>query len=277
LVNLINPMLGCNEVLALQAISSRRNRARERAMTFPDPFSDHADRNEAYRPTYPERLFTHLVPLARAHDLHLGLRHRQRTCSRGGDALLRSRRRHRRQPPADCPGAPPPEGHVSCRPRRADASVDLVTVALALHWFDLDRFYEEVRRVVRPGGVLACWTYHLQTVSPEVDAVVRRLYADILGPFWSPQIRHIEDGYRSLPFPFEGINPLGFRLVQKWDVNRLVVYMRTWSAFQRFRNQTGRDALDMIRDELTVAWGDPEHEREVAWDLHLRVGRVGVR
>ena len=149
-----------------------------------------------------------------------------------------------------------------------------MTVALALHWFDLDLFYEEVRRVVRPGGVLACWTYHLQTVSPEVDAVVRRLYADILGPFWSPQIRHIEDGYRTLPFPFEEITPPRFCLVQEWDVNRLAALMGTWSASQRFRKETGRDALDEVRDELAAAWGDPSREREVAWDLHVRVGRV---
>jgi SAM-dependent methyltransferase len=158
-----------------------------------------------------------------------------------------------------------------------DASVDLVTVALALHWFDHDRFYEEVRRVVRPGGVLACWTYHLQTVSPEVDAVVRRLYTDILGPYWSPEVRHIENGYRSLPFPFEEITPPRFRLAQKWDSNRLAAYMDTWSGSQRYRKETGRDAIDEIRGELTASWGDPSEEREVAWDLHLRVGRVDQR
>ena len=152
-----------------------------------------------------------------------------------------------------------------------------MTVALALHWFDHDRFYAEVWRVVRPGGVLACWTYHLQTVSPEVDAVVRRLYADILGPYWSPQIRHIEDGYRSLPFPFEEVASPPFRLVNTWDVNRLAAYMGTWSGSQRYRKETGRDPLDEIRNDLAGAWGDPQQEREVGWDLHLRVGRVTGR
>jgi len=123
------------------------------------------------------------------------------------------------------PRSPTSSAPPSRRPH--DASVDLVTVALALHWFDHDRFYADVRRVVRPSGDLACWTYHLQTVNHEVDAVVRRLYADILGPYWSPQVRYIEDGYRSLPFPFEEFTPPPFRLVQEWDMDRTAAYLGT--------------------------------------------------
>ena len=36
-----------------------------------------------------------------------------------------------------------------------DAAVDLVTLALAAHWFDLPRFYAEVRRVGRPRTAIA--------------------------------------------------------------------------------------------------------------------------
>ena len=247
-------------------------------MRFKDHFSDHADRYEAYRPTYPDALSAYLASLVSSYDLAWD-------CATGNGQAALALTPHFRavvatdaSPRQIAQARPHPKVTYLVAPAERtplkDASVDLVTVALALHWFDLDLFYEEVRRVVRPGGVLACWTYHLQTVSPEVDAVVRRLYADILGPFWSPQIRHIEDGYRSLPFPFEEITPPRFCLVQEWDVNRLAALMGTWSASQRFRKETGRDALDEVRDELAAAWGDPSREREVAWDLHVRVGRV---
>ncbi len=121
----------------------------------------------------------------------------------------------------------------------AAASVDLVTVARAFHWFDRDRFYAEVRRVVRAGRVLACWTYHIQTVCPEVDAVVHTLYADVLGPYWPPEIRHFEDRYRSLPFPIDEITPPPFRLVQTWDRDRLAAYMGTWSGGSVIATQRG--------------------------------------
>jgi ubiquinone/menaquinone biosynthesis C-methylase UbiE len=250
-------------------------------MTFPDYFSDHADRYEALRPTYPDALFAYLASLVPAHDLAWD-------CATGnGQAALGLTPHFDAVVATDASpqqiALAPPHPKVSYlvapaeRTPLKDGSVDLVTVALALHWFDLDRFYAEVRRVVRPGGVIACWTYHLQTVSPDVDAVVRRLYADILGPYWSPEVRHIENGYRSLPFPFEEITPPPFCLVQKWEMHRMVAFMGTWSGSQRYRKETGKDPLDAIRDELTAAWGDSYNVRMVAWGLHLRVGRVAQR
>jgi SAM-dependent methyltransferase len=46
------------------------------------------------------------------------------------------------------------EGHAEAIPL-PDASFDAVLVGQAWHWFDADRAYAEVARVLRPGGVLA--------------------------------------------------------------------------------------------------------------------------
>ncbi len=94
----------------------------------------------------------------------------------------------------------------------------------------------------RSSGATGSVRPSLQTVSPEVDAVVHELYADVLGPYWPPEIRHIEDGYSSLPFPFDEITPQPFRLVQTWDADRLAAYMATWSGSQRYRKVTGRES-----------------------------------
>ena len=106
---------------------------------------------------------------------------------------------------------------------------------------------------------------------------MRRHYADVLEPFWSPQVRYIEDGQRSLPFPFEEFIPPPFRLVQKWDMDRTAAHLGTWSASQRYRKETGRDPIGEIREELAAAWGDPSQEREVTWTLRLRVGMITGR
>ena len=84
----------------------------------------------------------------------------------------------------------------------ADHSVDLVTVAQALHWFDFERFFAEVRRVSRPGAVLAAWCYELARVSPEVDRWVLHYYREVIGKYWPAERHHVEEEYRNIPFPF---------------------------------------------------------------------------
>ncbi|MCU0766043.1 MAG: class I SAM-dependent methyltransferase [Gammaproteobacteria bacterium] len=156
----------------------------------------------------------------------------------------------------------------------AGASVDLVTVAQALHWLDLPAFYAEVRRVARPGALVAAWSYGRMRVDAAVDAVVERLYSDVVGPYWPPGREHVENGYRDLPFPFSPVPAPAFAMVAEWRLERLLGYLASWSAVQRYEAQSGRDPLDAVRDALHAAWGDPGTARRVEWPLALRVGAI---
>lgn len=156
-----------------------------------------------------------------------------------------------------------------------DASLDLITVAQALHWFDLDPFYAEVRRVLKPGGIIAVWSYNLLTIAPAVDAVVNHLYEAVVGPYWPAERRHVENGYRDLPFPFERVATPAFAMTAEWDLGHLLGYLQTWSATRRFREAQGEDPVETIREALEAAWGEPHATRQVRWPLRLRVGRLG--
>jgi len=153
-------------------------------------------------------------------------------------------------------------------------SFDLVTVAQALHWFATGAFYAEVRRVARPGTVIAAWSYGLARIDPAVDEVVEWLYRDIVGAYWPPERRLVESGYLDLPFPFEPIAAPAFALHDRWSLPRLLTYLASWSAVQRCRDATGRDPLDAVRESLTYAWGNAQASRPIEWPLALRVGRV---
>jgi ubiquinone/menaquinone biosynthesis C-methylase UbiE len=151
------------------------------------------------------------------------------------------------------------------------ASVDLVTVAQALHWFDLERFYAEVRHVLKPRGVIAATAYKLATVSPPIDAVVNRYYSETVGKYW-PAERVLVERFEELPFPFAGIKSPPFEMVAEWSVDQLLGYLRTWSATQRFIAAENRDPLGEVEAELRQFWG--EQSRKVVWPLTVRVGRV---
>jgi SAM-dependent methyltransferase len=158
-----------------------------------------------------------------------------------------------------------------------DHAADLVCVAQALHWFEQDSFHREVRRVLRPGGLFAAWTYQLNSVSEAVDAVVRDFYDGPIGPHWPPERRHVECGYRSLPFPYREVPDPGISMETRSSLQQLLAYLRTWSAVQRYQAELGVDPVNAIEEPLAAAWGEPGTMRVVRWPLVLRCGYVNGR
>lgn len=156
-------------------------------------------------------------------------------------------------------------------------SVDLVTVAQALHWFPLDLFYKEVRRVAKPNAVIAAWAYSLIHLTPEIDAIVSTLYAEILGDqYWPKERKYIDNAYQTLPFPFEEIDSSDPKLwiEKKYDLDDFLGYLQTWSGVKEYLKRNQQNPIDLIVQELKQAWGDPKKEYIARWPIHLKLGRV---
>jgi SAM-dependent methyltransferase len=177
-------------------------------------------------------------------------------------------------------GQAPPHPRVRYRvaPAEAsglpDASVDLVTVAQALHWVDLEPFFAEARRVLVPGGVLAAWCYGLPSLDdPEIDRLLAHFYTSIVGPYWAPERRLVETGYRTLAFPFDELAAPSFDMALDWSLPELAAYLGTWSATCRFRSERGCDPVEPFAVRLAPLWGPSDGRRRVRWPLSLRIGR----
>ena len=156
-----------------------------------------------------------------------------------------------------------------------DQSVDLVTVAQALHWFDVTAFFTEATRVARPGALLAVWNYpRPRFVDAELDRRFFAFYSQVVGPYWPPERRHIEDGYKTLPFPFEEVEApeLGFEL--NWNLDQLAGYASSWSATARYRQALGADPVPLLRESIEPAWPAVGVSVPLRMPLGLRVGRL---
>src|SRR6516165_677345 len=151
-------------------------------------------------------------------------------------------------------------------------AIDLIMVAQALHWFDRDRFYGEARRVLKPDGVLAASAYNLLHIQKAIDEVVNRYYNEVVGPFWPPERRLVEQ-FADLPFPIQEIDAPKFEMTADWNLDHLLGYLGTWSSTQRFIAAKGSDPLEQIADDLRNVWDDPKQLRSVTWPLAVRVGR----
>jgi SAM-dependent methyltransferase len=247
-------------------------------MSFKDHFSALAGGYAAYRPDYPDALFQFLAEAAPA-------RHCAWDCATGsGQAAAGLAALFERVVATDASAEQIAKArthsrvHYAVAPAEASGlpehSVDLITVAQALHWFDLPRFHDEVRRVLRPAGLLAVWTYNLfRTDEPAIDAVIDHLYGDTLDAHWPAERRIVERGYADLVFPFEALATPDFEMQTRWDLAHLLGYLRTWSAVRRYREACGSDPVEHISPALSAAFGKREHVT-IRWPLAVRVFRV---
>jgi SAM-dependent methyltransferase len=157
----------------------------------------------------------------------------------------------------------------------AEASVDLVTVAQALHWFDVDAFYAEARRVGRPGALLAVWNYpRPRFVDAELDRVFFDFYSNVVGPYWPAGRRHIEANYTTLAFPFREIPHPGFGLDLDWPFEQVIGYVSSWSATARYREALREDPVPLLRESLGAIWPADGAAARVRIPLGLRVARL---
>jgi len=245
-------------------------------MSFKDYFSGHAQRYASFRPGYPKALFDFVSSLPRGHSLVWD-------CATGnGQAAVDLAGRFERVIATDASASqlehatPHPKIEYRQAPAERsglpDGSADLVTVATAVHWFDFDRFYTEVKRVLAPGGAVAVWAYNLPRVSPEMDVLTDRLSYEIVRPWWPPERRWVDEEYRTLPFPFKEVQVPELCIEERWDLERYLLYIGTWSATNRYLQEKGSDPRDLIRGEMEKAWGDPDQERAVRWPIMMRAG-----
>jgi SAM-dependent methyltransferase len=247
-------------------------------MSFKDHFSTQASGYARSRPTYPQQLFEALASLAPgralAWDAGSGNGQAAVALAASFEAVVAT------EPSAAQLAEATPHPRVRYHqaaekaPMLADGSVDLFTAAQAAHWFDRPAYYEEVRRVARPGAIVALWTYALAAITPEIDEVVFHFYDQVVGPYWPPERVHCMTGYRDFDFPFAELTFPVSAMELSWSLTALVDYLATWSAVARYRQERGRDPIRDVRATLLPLWGEPEQERRVVWPLAGRLGRV---
>lgn len=244
-------------------------------MNFKDHFSGRAALYSRYRPHYPESLFTWVASLVSRHDVAWD-------CATGnGQAAVSLAKIFAKVIATDASekqiSLAEPHPSIEYRVATAsesgigDQSVDLVTVAQAIHWFDHGSFYREVKRVLKPDGAIAIWCYGDPVIDdPALDAIVNAYNRGTIEAYWRPERGLILAGLRTIPFPFREVEAPSMHLECNWTLNELAGYLRTWSATAAYAEVVGGDPVADVEARLAPIWGDAKHV--VRWPLHFRVG-----
>ncbi len=247
-------------------------------MKFEDHFSQLAKTYSMYRPGYPDALFEYLAGCCKEHNLAWD-------CGTGnGQAAVALTKYFEQVIATDASkeqiGLASLHPDITYRVEEAenvslpDSSTDLLTAAAAVHWFNFEKFYRKVKSVLKPEGIVAFWTYNQVRVSPDVDSLVKKYIYEILGNYWPERFEYVRTGYRTLPFPFEELNPPEFEMTAEWDLNQLAGFLNSWSATKIYLDKTGKHPLNNIWDDLLNSWGDEKTKYPVRFPLFLRVGKV---
>jgi ubiquinone/menaquinone biosynthesis C-methylase UbiE len=244
---------------------------------FTDNFSKQSDIYAQYRPHYPKELFEYLAGLTDQHETAWD-------CGTGNGQAAIGLTPYFKTILATDPSENQikhayPHARVNYRVERAEIfqhesnSIDLITVANALHWFDHETFYPLVDRVLKPNGVFAAWAYEVPLVSVEIDKVTRHFHDVIVDEFWAQPNRLVENEYRDLIFPYPFIDTPMFYSHREFDLKDFVAYFNTWSATQKFIAARGYNPTVRLEEDLLPFWGDSTLKRRVSWKLILKAGR----
>ena len=230
-----------------------------------------------FRPEYPRELAAYLASLAPDHDTAVDV-----GCGNGQLTQLLAPYFGKvvgLDPSADQIANAIPNERIDyrCAPAEQlpllDASASLVTAAQAAHWFDLPAFYREVRRIARPGAVVALVSYGVMKLEPELDERFQKFYRDEIGPYWPPERKLVDSGYATIAFPFEELAPPALEIRLDWHLSEFLGYLTTWSAVRSAREAGREDLLIAFANDIGAAWGDPNRRRPVRWPINMRIGR----
>ena len=246
-------------------------------MEFKDYFSKQSDTYLKFRPTYPDELFAYLASLCPEHD-------RVWDCATGNGQAAISLTKYFKQVIATDASEQQLKNAIQNEKVEyklalaedsgiASGSIDLVTVASAVHWFDHPKFYKEVDRVLKPGGVLAVWAYRENRVNDRVNPVIEKLSLEVLRDYWPKESWLVINSYKDLPFPYDRIKTPVFECKAKIDLKGLEGYFLSWSSAQRYISQTGKNPIDAVRKEFNEAWSEGNEVKNITWELTLIVGK----
>lgn len=241
---------------------------------FKDFFSGHSAEYSTFRPGYPAQLFSKLASICTerklAWDCATGSGQAAGCLAKFFDKVIATDASSNQVSNATAATgvtySVAPAEHSGLK----SGSADLITVAQALHWFNLDEFTKEADRVLKPKGILAVWTYGLFSVAPALDASFEKLYGDIVGNYWSFERKMVEGGYANVEMPFERIEIKPMEMTQTWRFSDVIGYLNTWSAVRAYEKAIGSNPLELVHEEMLRAWGDPDTVRVVTWPLIIR-------
>jgi len=249
---------------------------------FKDYFSKQADDYAKYRPHYPEALFEYLATQVR--DCQAAW-----DCATGNGQVALALTPHFQQIYAT-DASEKQISHafhhdkikyyvaVAEQVPLENHSIDLITVAAAVHWFmNIEQFYREVKRVSKPGAIIALWCYlycHFLPEEEHLNQICSNFLTTVVDQLRDQKIELILQKYQTIDFPFSELKTPTFTMEARWNMEEFMGYLHTLYTIKKLIAVQSHEPILEFSNRLVKAWGDPGRKILVQWPLHVRIGRI---
>ncbi len=245
------------------------------SLEFKDYFSENSESYRKYHPQYPLKLFAYLSSISpsnkKAWDCATGTGQSARSLNKffnevvATDASRSQIEKAKKENGITYLVSPAEKTEIGNR------KIDIITVAQALHWFNINDFFKEAKRVLKANGILAVWSYNLLKITPDLDKIINHFSSKTLGKYWPKERKLVEEEYRRIDFPFKKVHPPSFEMEAEWNLNQLIGYLCTWSAVKKYQKNKGINPLTELHEELSILWRNAENRFVVKWPLSLKI------
>ncbi len=241
-----------------------------------DNFSKQSDLYSKFRPGYPKQLFNFLIPLVPEKKIAWD-------CGTGNGQVAVKLSQYFKEVYATDISASQINNAVTKsnifysvgnaeETLFADDTFDLITIAQAIHWFDFIFFYNEVKKTLKAGGIVAAIGYDVFRINKEIDFLIHEFYRKTTGSYWDIERKYIDRHYTTIPFPFKEIETPDFLMNYNWEFNQVIGYLNTWSAVQHYIRKNNENPVVKFSEQLKKAWGNVG-KRKISFPVFMRVGR----
>jgi ubiquinone/menaquinone biosynthesis C-methylase UbiE len=242
-----------------------------------DNFSNQAGLYAQYRPTYPNQLFEYITRFVKqkntAWDCGTGNGQSAAALSKYFKKVIATDISYRQIENAEEADnifySVQPSEHTNIETN----SVNLITVAQAIHWFDFESFYKEVKRVALQNAFIAVWAYSLLKIDGQIDELINDYHFNFLGSYWDAERKYVDDKYKHIPFPFEKIKTPDFFIEKHWSLPELGGYLNTWSALQKYIKANTTNPVPDLMNSIKPYWGSSV-KRKIIFPIHLLLGAI---
>lgn len=240
-----------------------------------DRFSNHAKQYAIFRPTYPKELYDFIFSHVKKFDVAWD-------CGTGNGQVARDlSTRFKVVEASDISEQQLANAYkaenifytkADEKTNFPDAHFDLITVAQAIHWFNISEFFKEVKRVAKKDAIIAVWGYSLPTLNPEVDKRLQEFYSKVVGPYWDKERRLIDAQYKTIFFPCSEIRTPEFSLSLEWNLEEFQGYLSTWSSVQKYIQANQINPVESFMKEILPLW--KSDRQNINFPLFLRLGKI---